>query len=414
MRTILSSVAIAAAALMGAVAAQSPTAPQENTLAVAGRVNSTPWIAARDRFVAVVWGAAQNGAGDIFVAVSRDGGNHFDAAVQVNAVAGDARISGEIAPRVAIRNGVDAATPEIAVLWNAKHNGSAIRLARSRDGGRSFAAAHTLQSDTATGDRGWGAMALDAKGDAHAIWLDHRGMADRVKSSGHTGEHDGVAMSQKSALYYASASGGRVREQSLFPGVCYCCKTAMAIAPDGTIYTAWRHVFDGNFRDIAFAVSRDRGTSFSPMTRVHQDGWSINGCPDDGPAMAVDRSGTVHLVWPTVIQETGVIHYATSRDGQSFSKPVQVPTFATSKASHPQVAVDGAGRVFIGWDEVRSGVRSASLIAIGQGTGPRFGDPVRLGAATSYPVMTAVDHGLMAAWTSGAPDRSVIKVRRIW
>ena len=418
MRNVVTSVTLAIAVVaLGYVEAIVPSAVEgqssaEVTLAVSGRTNSTPWIAGRGNFVAVVWGASQKGAGDIFLAVSRDGGRRFTAPVQVNATAGEARISGEIAPRVSLSSGVDANTPEIAVLWNAKKDGTAIRLARSHDGGKTFTAAQTLQPAGAKGDRGWGAMALDSKGAAHAIWLDHRAMAEGGEHSGHKGEHDGVAMAQKSALYYASASPTGVRERSLFPGVCYCCKTAMAIAPDGAIYTAWRHVFAGNFRDIAFSVSRDGGASFAPMTRVNQDGWSINGCPDDGPAMAIDSSGTVHLAWPTVSNEAGVILYATSRDGKSFSKPVQVPTFGTPKASHPQIAIDGSGQVFVGWDEVRNGARSAGIVSAGA-KGAAFGTPESLGPATMYPVMAAAERGLVAAWTSGTPDQSVIKVRRI-
>jgi hypothetical protein len=45
--------------------------------------------------------------------------------------------------------------------------------------------------------------------------------------------------------------------------------------------------------------------------------------------------------------------------------------------------------------------------------GATFGAPESLGTATTYPVMAAVERGLIAAWTSGAPDQSVIKVRRI-
>ena len=420
MRTVVTTAVIALATLAlsdveGLVSAveQSPLPAAEVTLAVGDRTNVTPWVAGRNNFVAVVWGASQKGAGDIYLAVSRDGGRQFDAPVKVNAAAGEARISGEIAPRVALSNGIDANTPEIAVLWNAKQDGTAIRVSRSRDGGKTFAAAQTLQGAGAPGDRGWGAMALDSKGVAHAIWLDHRAMAAGGDHATHKGEHDGVAMAQKSALYYASASPSGVRERSLFAGVCYCCKTAMAIAPDGAIYTAWRHVFAGNFRDIAFSVSRDGGASFSPMTRVNQDGWSINGCPDDGPAMAVDGAGVVHLAWPTVSNEAGVILYATSRDGKSFSNPLKVPTFGTPKASHPQIAVDGSGQVYVGWDEVRNGARSAGIVALATRGAPVFGTPESLGPATTYPVLAAVDRGLIAAFTSGPPDRSVIKVRRI-
>jgi hypothetical protein len=221
-------------------------------------------------------------------------------------------------------------------------------------------------------------------------------------------------MAQKSALYYASASAAGVRERSLFNGVCYCCKTAMAIGPDGAIYTAWRHVFEGNFRDIAFSASRDGGATFSPMLRVNQDGWQINGCPDDGPAIAVDANSVVHLAWPTVSNEAGVILYATSRDGKSFSKPVQVPTFGSPKASHPQIAIDGSGRVVIGWDEVHDGARGAGLIQVNVGKeSVAFAAPQHLGQATMYPVMAAAEDGLVAAWTAGTADQSVIKVRRI-
>ena len=187
----------------------------------------------------------------------------------------------------------------------------------------------------------------------------------------------------------------------------------MAIAPNGAIYTAWRHVFAGNFRDIGFSVSRDGGATFSPMTRVNQDGWSINGCPDDGPAMAVDDAGGVHLAWPTVQDETGVILYATSRDGRSFSTPVRVPTFGAPKASHPQIAVDGSGQVFVGWDEVRNGARSAASWLSARKAPQRSEHRRALAPPRSYPVMAAVDRGLIAAWTSGTPDQSVIKVRVI-
>jgi hypothetical protein len=222
----------------------------------------------------------------------------------------------------------------------------------------------------------------------------------------HKGAHDGVAMAQQSGLYYWG--GGPERE--LFKGVCYCCKTALAVGADGAIYAAWRHVFEGNFRDIAFTASRDGGKTFSPMTRVNQDGWKIDGCPDDGPAMAVDRSGVVHLAWPTVSNDKGVILYATSRDGNTFGKPQQVPTFGTPKASHPQIAIDGSGTVVIGWDEVRDGARSAGIVDV---TAQGFGTPQSLGKASMYPVMAAAERGLVAAWTSGPPNQSAITVRRI-
>lgn len=396
-------IVIAAIALL---TLQAVPAQADTTLAIPGRVNSTPWIASSGSHVAVVWGASASGKGDVYAAFSSDGGKTFGSPVRVNSTEGEARISGEIAPRVALapRRGT---TPVITVTWNAKDAGTQIKTARSTDGGRTFSAATAFQANAA-GDRGGQASTTDANGKLHAIWLDHRGLA-AAKTAGaaadHKGEHDGVAMAQRSGLYYA-ADGAPERE--LFKGVCYCCKTAMATGPRGEIYAAWRHVFAGNMRDMGFTMSRDGGKTFAPLARVNQDGWSIQGCPDDGPAMAVDAQGAVHLVWPTVQNEMGLLLYATTRDGVSFSKPVPVPTLGSPKPSHPQIAIDAAGTVFIAWDEVRGGVRRAAVKAM-QGNSPAQ----ELGDATSYPVMAAADSGLVTAWTSGPPDRSVISVRRL-
>jgi hypothetical protein len=409
--------AVAAVAVLAALCPLRPSAQSSAgvTLAIEGATNQTPWVAAHGSLVAVVWGASASGKADVFSAISRDGGVTFGAPVRVNAVAGEARVSGEIAPRVALvpRQGAE---PEVVVLWNAKDGTTQIKTARSRDGGRTFGAPEVLQASGAAGDRGWQSLALDARGNAHAIWLDHRGMATgSAKTGEHKGEHDGVAMAQRSGLYYATSAGGAASERELFKGVCYCCKTAMATGPDGTLYAAWRHVFAGNFRDMGFTSSRDGGKTFSPLLRVNQDGWSINGCPDDGPAMVVDAKGAVHLVWPTVSGGTeGALLYAVSRDGRSFSAPVRVPTLGSPKPSHPQIALDGQGRIVVAWDEVRNGVRGAAFSRMSGSTGgaPAFGAAQTLssGGPSAYPVLAASSKGLVAVWTSGTPDKAAIRV----
>jgi hypothetical protein len=191
------------------------------TLAVAGRANAAPWIAVHGRRVAVAWGATTTaGKTDVFLAMSRDGGATFGAPVQVNAHAGDARLGGELPPRVALSGHGRTGEPAVVVLWNARETATSIKLTRSTDGGKTFSAAVTLQKDGAAGDRGWPALALDGQGTAHAVWLDHRGLAsDGAGPAKHdhrqATEHDGVAMAQKSGLFYASV--GRSENPPLPP-----------------------------------------------------------------------------------------------------------------------------------------------------------------------------------------------------
>ena len=214
-RTIAIVMLVAAVHLMSAAT--------DTTLAIPGRVNSTPWITSQGTDVAVAWAATKDGKGDIYVAVSRDSGRSFGAPVRVNANTGEARVSGEIAPRVSLSS-QKSEVPVVSVTWNAKDGTTQIKTARSTNGGKTFGPAINLQSPGAAGDRGWQAAATDANGKLHVIWLDHRGMVAAGEHAMHKGEGDGAAMAQRSGLYY----WGGAPERELFKGVCYCCKTARA------------------------------------------------------------------------------------------------------------------------------------------------------------------------------------------
>ena len=412
------------------------------TLRIEGRANAFPWIAAERSFVAVAWGVpVPEGGADVFVAVSRDAGQSFGSPVRVNTVSGTARLGGELPPRVALTR-TDAGDPSIVVVWGAKAGTTDIRVSRSVDGGRTFSESTVLNAKGSAGDRGWHAAVVDSSGIVHAMWLDHRGLAGRPK-----GEHDhhaGLDMSQFSGLYYAAVSTGasgasRARgaasaaplaplapvlalaERELVKGVCYCCKTSLVTGLDGTLYAAWRHVYPGNIRDIAFTSSRDGGKTFAPPSRVSSDQWQLAGCPDDGPAMAAGQDGGVHVVWPTVVttEETtrGALFYASTHDGQTFTSRLEIPTLGAPKPSHPMIASDEAGGFVVAWDEVQGGVRRAFTrrLRFNSAGYPTFGEAAELDkdGSSAYPVLTATTRGVFVAWTHGTGASSEIRVRRL-
>jgi hypothetical protein len=302
----------------------------------------------------------------------------------------------------------------VTVVWTAKDDrGTALRFARSTNEGRTFGASAPVPGSVAAGNRGWEALASNT-----VVWLDHRDLASDGSMAAMHHEHaaekpDGVAMAQKSKLMIASLDGA-TPARTITGGVCYCCKTAL-VAVNGTIAAAWRHVYPGNLRDIAFTMSHDDGRTFEPPVRVSEDKWQLEGCPDDGPAMAIDGSRRIHIVWPTLVTGTGeptiALFYAASADGVHFSARQRIPT--EGLPHHPQLAVAADGSLAIAWDELAGGGRRAVVARATVDSADHFQAARQVvddKEAAYYPVVAATRRGIVAAWTSGRASSSVIRV----
>jgi hypothetical protein len=399
------------------------------TLSVSGRGNANVSMAADGMFVVAVWSASPpEGSADIFSAVSVDGGVTFGTPVRVNSTAGEVSVNGEQPPRVTLV-AREHAQPEIAVVWTAKGaNGTRLLTARSTDDGRTFTAATVIAGGDAAGNRGWEAIAAAPDGHVFAAWLDHRKLATpqdaAVSMQHHHGDAaadgtaapmDGVVMAQLSQLY-VSAIDVPESVRAVTGGVCYCCKTAMVVSGE-SIYLAWRHVYPGNMRDIAFSASRDGGQTFSAPVRISEDQWQLDGCPDDGPSMGVDPEGRIHVVWPTLVQESGhpvkALFHAVSVDGHAFGPRTRLPT--EGQANHPQLATTADGRLLVVWDESGSGSRH---LAVAGATIDRDGrvtftrDEAWSSRQATYPYVVRAGERLLMAWTEGAGSDAVIRVAR--
>jgi len=424
-RIVLSTIVLAVAVLVPSpllVAA----ADGSVVLAVAGRANATPSIAANGRVVVVAWSASARGATDIYAATSRDGGSTFTSPVRVNDAAASATVSGEQPPRVVLVPRA-AAPPAIAVIWTAKTPaGTRIVTARSDDGGRTYGAARTLSGSAAPGNRGWESAAADADGNGLVVWLDHRELAGTGAATtpivhDHSAmkmpAHDAasVGREQLSKLYVQRLDGGSAAV-ALTGGVCYCCKTSVVAGPDGAFYSVWRHVYPGNVRDIAFMSSRDGGRTFSAPVRVSQDRWTLDGCPENGPAVTVAGKDVV-VVWPTLVsgpqrnEQAMQLFFASTRDGKSFTPRVALPTEGVPR--HPQLATLANGAIVAVWDEAANGRRRVVLSEKNVARPAFEGRTVAADAQTAeYPAVAAVDSVAVVVWTSGPIDQSVIRAVR--
>jgi hypothetical protein len=398
LRLVSSALGCAAAAL--AWAEDHAVAPAVR-LGLEGRQNGHVSIAADERRVVVTWAARSPEATDVYSAFSKDGGASFGAPVRVNDVPGDARASGEQAPRVAVGPGVE-------VVWNSRQDGaSVVRAASTRPGAETFAPAASVHPDGLKGARGWSSLALDRDGAAHVAWLDGRVNA---QAPGTTAARRSM---QQDLFHAVRRPDGTRAEAKIASDVCFCCKTAVAAGPDGAVYVAWRHIFPPNLRDMAVARSTDGGKTFGAPVRVSEDGWAIDACPDDGPSVAVDARNVLHVAWPTQVSPAAGkgIFYTTSTDGgRTFAPRARVDN-ASGGPAHPQLATAGE-RAIVVWDEGGGGgPRRVRMRAVG----PRAEAiaTVSGAAAATYPAIAVTKDATVVAWTEETATGSDVRVRRL-
>ena len=180
--------------------------------------------------------------------------------------------------------------------------------------------------------------------------------------------------------------------------VCTCCQTALAITRHGPII-AYRDHDAGEIRDIS-VVSYRNGKWSSPRP-VHRDGWQINACPVNGPAIAVSDD-RVAVAWYTAAGDTPIIKVAFSGDsGETF----QTPLTLNMRKPLGRVAVVNLpdGSVAVSWLEKKA-AGGADLLVRRVWPGGRVGKALLVASAdsgrnTGFPKMVYTDNRLFLAWT---------------
>ncbi|MDF1505675.1 sialidase family protein, partial [Roseisolibacter sp. H3M3-2] len=343
---------------------------------------------------AVAWVSAPGGGSDgrLYVALADSAGT-LGAPVEVRDPLGGIEPHGEAPPKLAY--GADGA---LYALWvvgkevpGRRFPASALRFARSADGGRTWGAPASV-TDT---PQPWGSFnfhSLQAgRGDTvYAAWLDGRG--------------------GKSATYFTrSADGGRTWAPNVRVSAgesCPCCRTAVAPGRGDTVYAAWRTVAAGQVREVVVARSADGGRTWDAPARAQRDGWVIDGCPHAGPSLAVDSTGRVHVAWWSGREGAAGTFYARSDDGgRTFDAPVALGVAERSRPAHVQLAAAG-GRVVVAWDD---GTRNTPVVRVrvSRDGGATFGAAASAsdGArAATFPVLALDGARLSLAWSEEAAD----------
>ncbi len=182
-----------------------------------------------------------------------------------------------------------------------------IRIARSRDQGRSWEKPFTPHSDKTPTEHGFVSLAPMSGDKVLAVWLDGRKMAQAApdaaqqyeahRHSDHAHGH-GNTMTLRSAVI--GRSGSLSAETEIDASVCDCCSTDLVRTragnkPEHTL--VFRNRTDDEVRDIG--VAHLQNSKWRSAGIVHPDNWKIAGCPVNGPAIAQNAGNTL-VVWATM------------------------------------------------------------------------------------------------------------------
>lgn len=213
-------------------------------------------------------------------------------------------------------------------------------------------------------------IVVDASNGAHAVWYSEGVIYYDWKEAGGSW-HGPLALSGSTASPWSPRLAvdqvGQVHVMWGDGGVRYTCRSAagvwstprvvapgngedrLAVSPEGQVHIASTG-YSGN-GDIWHAQGSCRGAWSSPH-RV-----SVGYTGDRYPALAVERTGTVHLVWWHTDWSRSDALYARSLDGITWSTPQSIspPPLREAQVLDTSLAVDGHDTVHAVWHGISIG-----------------------------------------------------------
>jgi chitodextrinase len=195
--------------------------------------------------------------------------------------------------------------------------------------------------------------------------------------------------------YRGSTDGGATFSPALLLGTPGFCPVIAMTSEN--VYVAWKDHRDYLEEQILFTRSTDRGSTFSPPTVVDDPGQEL-----ECPLLAVDSTGTIHLVRIHGGYQSGqILHSRSTDEGVWFSSPTVVSP-ASLDLTCPSLAVGDARRVYITGSRVVGIEREGSYLMFSGDGGANFSPPLRMRHEdpdeTCFSVMAGPDDEIGLGW----------------
>ncbi|WP_439624771.1 sialidase family protein [Gemmata sp.] len=262
---------------------------------------------------------------------------------------------------------------EVLLAWGdalPDNAGMRYALATSTDTGATFGAPRPVHR----GEKASAAFTSFARGLGGVlacVWLDGRNGSQQVYASVQPADAEAFG---PEVLVHAGEPG---------KGVCPCCPTAATFAKDGTLYVAFRNINDG-FRDIAVSRLRPGQTTFEGPFPVVDKAWKFEGCPHDGPSLAV-VGDTLHVAWMDARTGTQRAYFASASVADMKFAARELNAGAAGTQGNAKLFADAAGNLHAVWEQ-STGTEPAPASTGGhQHAAPSTGSGA--GRAVQYAVM---------------------------
>jgi hypothetical protein len=287
---------------------------------------------------------------------------------------------------------------EVAVSWLQKTGAGrydyGVRVARSRDAGRTWVRSASPHDSTEAGEHGFVSLVPMPNARLAVTYL-----------NGHAHGEGGSNGGTQVAISEFDAKGALAKLVTLDKRACDCCQTAAAMTPRGMV-VVYRDRSADEIRDIA--VTRQVNGKWTEPAILSNDKWKINACPVNGPAIA-SLGQRVAVAWFSAARDTGKVQLVFSNDaGATFGAPIRIDGGAP--VGHVDVIVNADGSAIVSWIERGEGQQLAIRM---RRVSPNrtLSTPVTLGAVqgvrpAGWPSIVENGNGVLVAWTvPGSPSR---------
>lgn len=302
---------------------------------------------------------------EIFVARSADGGESFAPAVKA-ASATKLMLGMRRGPRIAVLG-------ERATIT---YVGDELRAVHSTDGGKTWSEPVTVNDVPGCAREGLQDLAVGPDGRCFATWLDHRNAAMELWFA--ESSDGGATWSRNEQLY-----------QSSDRTICECCHPTALFDTAGNLGVMWRNAIGGN-RDM-WVASRPAGAKkFSAAKKSGEGSWQLAACPMDGGRLVALGDGKFASVW----QRAGVVYFA----------PPSGPEQQLGAGKQP-VAIAAAGGTWILWQQ------GTDLVSLQR---PGGSEPTKVASEARFPVLAALPNGgAILAYEQGPTKEPRLVIERL-